>query len=100
MGNRETTGSFRFDYLLIISFIILTAFGILTIYSAGSGAGNVSNSESQHIKQIYWALTGIAIFIALLFINYQKLGKYALIIYRDPSVRKKSKRRKKLDHTF
>jgi rod shape determining protein RodA len=81
MGNRETTGSYRFDYLLIISFVILTAFGILTIYSAGSGAGNVRSSESQHIKQIYWALTGVAIFIALLFINYQKLGKYALIIY-------------------
>jgi rod shape determining protein RodA len=81
MGTRDITGSFRFDYMLLISFIILTAFGILTIYSANTGSVNMRISESQHIKQIYWAITGIAIFIAMLFINYQKLGKWALIIY-------------------
>lgn len=73
--------SARLDYILVISFIILTAFGILTIYSAGSGVEDVRVVEKQHIKQIYWALTGFLIFILLLFFHYQKLGEYAVIIY-------------------
>ncbi len=73
--------SVRIDYILVISIIILTAFGILTIYSASSGVEDVRVVEKQHIKQIYWAITGFVLFILLLFIHYQKLGEYAVIIY-------------------
>ena len=81
MGKRELIGSYKFDYILLVSFIILTAFGILTIYSAGAGSSGIRAIEKQYIKQIYWAITGIVIFILLLFINYQKFGEYAFVIY-------------------
>lgn len=73
--------SFKIDFGLLLSFLILTTLGILTIYSVSSGAGGSRGVEKQHIKQIYWAITGIAIFILLLFVHYQKLGEYALVIY-------------------
>lgn len=81
MGKRELIGSYKFDYILLVSFIILTAFGILTIYSAGAASSGIRAIEKQYIKQIYWAITGIVIFILLLFINYQKFGEYAFVIY-------------------
>jgi len=81
MGKQEIFRSIKLDYLLFFSFITLTILGILTIYSAGGSAGDTRAVEQQHIKQIYWALTGIVIFILLLFIHYQKMGEHAFIIY-------------------
>jgi len=81
MGKQELFRSVKLDYVLFFSFIVLTALGILTIYSAGGGTGDIRAVEKQHIKQIYWAVTGIGIFILLLFIHYQKIGEYAFIIY-------------------
>lgn len=81
MGKQELFRSVKLDYVLFFSFIVLTALGILTIYSAGSGTGDIRAVGKQHIKQIYWAVTGIGFFILLLFIHYQKIGEYAFIIY-------------------
>jgi rod shape determining protein RodA len=73
--------SLKIDFGLLLSFLILTVLGILTIYSVSSGTAGGRGVEKQHVKQIYWAITGIAIFVLLLFVHYQKLGEYALIIY-------------------
>jgi rod shape determining protein RodA len=81
MANKEMSGSISIDYVLFLAFIILTALGILTIYSAGSAAADVRSVEQQHIKQIYWAVTGICLFIVMLFINYQRMGEYAFFVY-------------------
>lgn len=72
---------FRFDYGLLLSFVVLTVLGILTIFSAGTGGGVGGGGENEYIKQIYWAVTGLVVFLLLLFINYQKLGEYAVFIY-------------------
>jgi len=71
----------RIDYTLLFSFIALTVLGILSIYSAESPFRSVRGGENQYIKQIYWAVSGIVIFILLLFVHYQKMGKYAMGIY-------------------
>jgi rod shape determining protein RodA len=81
MGKSDFPRELRFDYGLIFSFIVLTVLGILTIYSTVTGGGTGGTGENEHIKQIYWAITGCVLFILLLFIHYQKLGEYALFIY-------------------
>jgi rod shape determining protein RodA len=81
MGRSELSKELKFDYALILSFIVLTILGILTIYSVGKASETIRNPDNEHIKQIYWAITGCVIFILLLFIHYQKLGEYAVIIY-------------------
>lgn len=78
---RDLSLTKRIDYALLLSFITLTVLGILSIYSAKSPYRISQGEESQHIKQIYWAVSGIVIFILLLFVHYQKMGKYALSIY-------------------
>ncbi len=71
----------KIDYILLASMFLLIFFGILTIYSVNPGVKGERLIDKQYIKQIYWAAAGIIIFIALLFVNYQKLGEYALLIY-------------------
>ena len=74
MAKKAMLTRLRIDYALVISFLILVVVGVLTIYSAGG-------DSKQHIRQIYWAVTGIVIFILMLLVNYHKMGEYAFFIY-------------------
>ena len=74
MANKTILGRVKIDYTLLISFLILIVVGILTIYSAGG-------DSNQHIRQIYWAITGIVIFVLMLLVNYHRMGEYAFFIY-------------------
>jgi rod shape determining protein RodA len=74
MAKKTIMGRVKIDYALLISFLILIVVGILTIYSA-------AGDSNQHIRQIYWAITGIVIFILMLLVNYHRMGEYAFFIY-------------------
>jgi rod shape determining protein RodA len=74
MAKKTILGSVKIDYVLLISFLILIVVGILTIYSA-------AGDSNQHIRQIYWAITGIVFFILMLLVNYHRMGEYAFFIY-------------------
>ena len=71
----------KIDYILIATTIILVALGILTIYSVGAHSSKTKTMEMQYVKQIYWAIAGFIIFVLLLWVNYQKLGEHALLIF-------------------
>jgi rod shape determining protein RodA len=71
----------KIDYLLIVSLLVLVTIGIVTIYSAGTGSAEGGGLENQYLRQIYWALSGIVIFILILFINFHKVDEYATFIY-------------------
>ncbi len=71
----------KVDYLLIISFLLLVGIGILTIYSAGTGSVEGASPENQYIRQMYWALSGIVLFILILLLNFHKVSEYAVFIY-------------------
>ena len=74
MAKKTILGRVKIDYTLLISFLILIVVGILTIYSAGG-------DSNQHIRQIYWAIMGIVIFVLMLLVNYHRMGEYAFFIY-------------------
>lgn len=74
MAKKTILGRVKIDYALLISFLILIVVGILTIYSAGG-------DSNQHIRQIYWAIMGIVIFVLMLLVNYHRMGEYAFFIY-------------------
>jgi len=74
-------GKFEIDYALLISFIVLTCLGILTIYSVSREPRDTSVLSRQYIKQIYWAISAFVFFLVFIFINYQKLGEYSFFIY-------------------
>ena len=79
MAKLSRTG-IRIDIVLVLSLLVLIGVGIITIYSAGTGVQETYGYR-QHVRQIYWALTGFVIFSLMLFINYQRMGEYAHFIY-------------------
>lgn len=72
---------YRMDIALILTFLILMGFGVLTIYSAENPEDVTRIMERQFVKQIYWISIGMIIFILIGTVNYQKIEKYSIVIY-------------------
>ncbi len=70
----------RMDLSLIAAVIVVVAFGILMIYSAGFDPIDKINS-GLYKKQILWFIIGMVFLLFLSVINYKQLGDYALYIY-------------------
>ena len=81
MGKMELPDAVKIDFALLFASIVLVILGILTIFSATSGTSDARGLERQHIKQIYWSLFGVAVFVGVLFVNYHKMGEHVLVIY-------------------
>lgn len=81
MRTFERLEGIRIDYILFFASVALLALGLVTMYSASNGTEEIRTIEKEHVKQFYWAIIGCLIFIVMLFINYQKMGEYAFIIY-------------------
>lgn len=81
MIKKGFSGTVKIDYILLISLIVLTCVGILTIYSASGRPQGGRAQDNQYARQIYWAITGVVIFVLMLFVDYHKMGEYAFLIY-------------------
>ncbi len=77
---RKIDGIYKIDYLLVITVIILTALGILMIYSTGFDP-IVKTNSGLFKKQILWFIFGFLMMLAVTFVNYQQLGDYSLHLY-------------------
>lgn len=70
----------NFDWGLLILTFIISAIGVLIIYS--STYGRVEPSlKGVHIKQIYWLLCGFLAMIFVILFDYQSIEKYVYLIY-------------------
>jgi rod shape determining protein RodA len=68
------------DFALILSALVLTAFGVLFIYSSGvTSAGLVVSTE--YLRQIVWGLIGLAAALLLALADYQKIPRISLYLY-------------------
>lgn len=63
------------DFILLFTVIILTAIGILLIYSSSQGKGGLWQ------KQLIWAIFSIALLLSSLFINIKSLIFYSPIFF-------------------
>jgi rod shape determining protein RodA len=77
------------DYVLLLSAMLLTVFGILFIYSSGVTAFGVLVS-TEYLRQIFWGVSGLVIALAITMLNYRRiyyvssymyLGALALLVY-------------------
>jgi rod shape determining protein RodA len=68
------------DYALLGATAALTVIGILSIYSSGLTAEGVHVSN-EYLKQIVWAVSGLAILIVVSLIDYQRMKDYSPIVY-------------------
>ncbi len=64
--------SIAFDYLLLISVILLSLIGVLFIYSSGVNAEGVSVS-TEYLRQIVWSISGMVLLFMVSLYDYQKL---------------------------
>jgi rod shape determining protein RodA len=69
---------FEIDYALLLPSILLTAFGILFIYSSGVTSFGVAVSN-EYVRQIIWGATGLVIALAIALLNYRRL--YQILTY-------------------
>jgi rod shape determining protein RodA len=69
-----------YDFILILTVLILSTIGVLFIYSSGitSTGENVSR---EYIKQILWLVTGMILMFGISFIDYRRLKLISLYIY-------------------
>jgi rod shape determining protein RodA len=67
------------DYLLLLFVIVLTAIGILFVYSSGVSSGQQLSNE--YIKQILWAVIGIIVLAVVSFFDYRKMYDWSIYIY-------------------
>ena len=65
----------NYNFILMFCIIILSAIGVLAINSATNGQAALVR------KQIYGALLGIALMVAVSFIDYHTILRFSIIIY-------------------
>ena len=70
----------NFDWTLFILVLIISAIGVLNIYSAGFSLPALPQTP-LYIKQIQWILIGLAGMAIAFFIDYRFLSRHAYIIY-------------------
>ncbi|MEW6261525.1 MAG: rod shape-determining protein RodA [Thermodesulfobacteriota bacterium] len=68
----------NFDWAFLCLVLVLTAMGIINLYSASQGYGE---GTPIYLKQIYWTAIGLGAMTAILFFDYQYLKEPAYIIY-------------------
>lgn len=72
--------AFSFDLVLFAAVMALVIIGVLFIYSSGVNASGALVS-SEFIKQMVWAITGVALLLFFAFFSYSVLRTYSLYIY-------------------
>ena len=70
----------NFDFIILLSVLILTATGIAFIYSSGVNSDGVLVTH-EYIKQIIWAGIGLFLLIFFTFYNYRKIERFILWFY-------------------
>jgi len=69
----------HFDWKLLGIVLIIASIGILNLYSATSN-GDVYGTP-LYLKQIFWLLIGLALMLAIAFIEYRYYSDFAHIVY-------------------
>ncbi|MFW6366425.1 MAG: rod shape-determining protein RodA [Spirochaetota bacterium] len=78
MANKSALNNY--DFLLILSVIIIAAIGIVTVYSAGYDPITDLNNNIYR-RQMLWFIIGFFTMLAMTFVDYKILGDYSLHIY-------------------
>lgn len=69
-----------FDFIIILAVLCLCTISVCFIYSSGLNSEGV-NTSTEFIKQIIWAVTGLAIMGLFVFFDYKYLLYFAYYIY-------------------
>lgn len=68
------------DFAILGATLALTVLGVLSIYSSGINSEGVHVSN-EYLKQIVWAVSGLALLVIVSLIDYQRMKDYSWIVY-------------------
>ncbi|MBP5792289.1 MAG: FtsW/RodA/SpoVE family cell cycle protein, partial [Spirochaetaceae bacterium] len=68
------------DYFLFFAVLILIFIGILFIYSSGFDQYGMMQSK-EYTRQIFFAITGLILLIAMIVIDYRKFRQWSPFMY-------------------
>ncbi len=73
----------NFDYILFCITVLITSIGVAMIYSASYYNGQLLSSAglSYPYRQLIWAVIGLISLLIVITVNYQKVMKYAYLLY-------------------
>ncbi|MFH1277746.1 MAG: rod shape-determining protein RodA [Candidatus Eisenbacteria bacterium] len=78
MGYRQRLFMRTFDWTLFVSTLLILAFGILVLSSAGRTTGGAAD---YHTRQLVWAAIGVAAMLLALFLPFRTLDVLAIPVY-------------------
>ena len=70
----------NFDWILLLLLLLLSAVSVVNLYSATYPIRNMGGAQVFD-RQIYWFLTGFAVFMFMTTFNYHLLERFAFPIY-------------------
>jgi len=70
----------NFDYILFFQTVLLLFLGIMAIYSASYNL-QLHQAGDYYLKQVFWSIIGIILFLVFSFISYKRLISWAAPIY-------------------
>ena len=70
----------NFDWLLVGLVFLITAMGIVNLYSAGFNR-QLEGSTPVYLKQMYWLAGGLFLMLIMLLYDYRHLEKLAIPVY-------------------
>jgi len=71
----------NFDWITFSFVMILSVFGIMSIYSATRSPLPGGEMPSYYLKQLYWLLLGVAALIFIVSIDYIWLKRFSYVLY-------------------
>lgn len=71
----------RVDWLLIATTLVLTAFGIATIWGAMSAGDGVGPFDGYAAKQTMWAGIGLGLLVLFIVVDYRRLRPFVWPLY-------------------
>lgn len=69
----------NFDWFLLVMVLLISAIGILNIYSASHNL--YTRGEPLYTKQLYWLLVGLVLMVITFSVDYHTIIRYAYLIY-------------------
>ena len=70
----------NFDWSLLLSSLLVSALGIVNLYSTGSISSGPGITP-LYLKQFYWLLVGLFLFFTIVTIDYQFVARYAYLLH-------------------
>lgn len=77
MANKRKGLLKKFDFVLLLTVIVLGIYGLVVLSSATAGEGSINYLKTQSVA---FTLGLISIFV-IIFINYETFGKFYMLIY-------------------